>query len=80
MDIALIKQFFMWCTIINGALLILWSSIFILAPDIVYRIQNYVFPIPRTHFNITLYALIGLFKILFIVFSLTPYIALSVLV
>lgn len=79
MDIETLKHFFMWCTVINGALLTLWTSIFIIAPDFVYRTQRRFFPVTRQHFDIVLYAFLGLFKLLFIVFSLVPYLALLIL-
>ena len=76
MDIQVLTRFFMWCTIINGALLIFWTIIFILAPDLVYRTQAKWFPIPRETFNIVMYSFIGLFKIIFLIFNLVPYVAL----
>jgi len=76
MDIQALTRFFMWCTIINGALLIFWTTIFILAPDPVYRMQTKWFTIPRETFNIIMYSFIGLFKIIFLFFNLVPYVAL----
>ena len=78
MDIQAITAFFMWCTIINGTLLVLWSTMFMLAPDLVYRIQNYFFPIPRETFNVVFYAFLGLFKIILLVFNVVPYVALLI--
>jgi len=36
MDIQTLTTFFMWCTIMNGALLVLWTMMLILAPGLVY--------------------------------------------
>jgi len=52
MDIQKITDFFMWCTIINGGLLLLWTTISLLAPDLVYRKQNKWFPMPRETFTV----------------------------
>ena len=49
MGIQTLTTFFMWCTIINGALLILWTVMLILAPDLVYRTQSKWFPIGSAH-------------------------------
>jgi hypothetical protein len=68
----------MWCTVINGALLLLWTTMFILAPDLVYRTQSIWFPIPRETFNVVFYAFLGLFKIVFLVFNVVPYVALLI--
>ena len=79
MDIQTLTVFFMWCTIINGVLLIFWTIMFMLAPDLVYRTQNKWFPIPRETFDIALYSFLGLFKILFLFFNAVPYIVLSII-
>ena len=78
MDIQILTTFFMWCTIINGALLVLWTSMSILAPDLVYRTQSKCFPIPRKTFNVVMYSFLGLFKLVFLVFNVVPYMALLI--
>ncbi len=78
MDIQALKTFFMWCTIINGALLFLWTLMFKVAPDLVYRTQSKWFPIPRETFNVIMYSFLGLFKIIFLVFNVIPYLALLI--
>jgi hypothetical protein len=78
MDIQTLTTFFMWCTIINGALLTLWITIFMLAPDLVYRTQSEWFPLPRETFNVVFYSFLGLFKIVFLVFNVVPYVALLI--
>ncbi len=80
MDIQTLTAFFMWCTIINAGILVLWSVFFVFAPDFVYRIQSKWFPIPRETFNVTIYSFLGLFKVVFIVFNLVPYVALLIVV
>ncbi len=69
----------MWCTVINGALLILWTTMLMVAPDLVYRTQRRWFPIPRENFDVVIYAFLGLFKIVFLVFNLVPYLALRII-
>ena len=79
MDIQTLTTFFMWCTIINVGILILWTLLFMLAPEFVYRIQTKWIPIPKETFNVVFYSFLGLFKICFIVFSVTPYVALLII-
>jgi len=79
MDIEILTAFFIWCTIIDGALLLLWIGIYSLAPDLVYRTQSKWFPIPRESFNLIFYAFLGLFKIVFLVFNVVPFLALSII-
>ncbi len=78
MDLQILTTFFMWCTIINGALLTLWITMFMLAPDLVYRTQSKWFPLPRETFNVVFYSFLGLFKIVFLVFNAVPYVALLI--
>jgi hypothetical protein len=79
MDIQTLTTFFMWCTVIDGVLLVISTTIYMLAPDFVYRIQSMWFPIPRETFNVVFYAFLGLFKIFFIVFNVVPYVALLII-
>lgn len=79
MDIQMLESFFMWCTIINGGIYLLWVIFLITAPDFVYRIQSYWFPIPRETYNIIIYSFLGLFKIFFILFNIVPYLALLII-
>ena len=73
-----LTRFFMWCTLINGGILLFWSVFLMFTPDAVYRLQARWFPIPRETFNVIMYAFIGLFKIVFIAFFLVPFVALSI--
>lgn len=79
MDIATVRTFFMWCTVINGGLLILSFVILTFAADWVYRMHSKWYPIPREAFNIVIYSFIGLFKILVMVFNVVPWIALVIM-
>ena len=79
MDIQTLTRFFMWCTIINGALLIFSVMISIAIPDLVYRIQSKFFTISRETFNVVFYSFLGLFKIVFLVFNVVPYAALLII-
>ena len=78
MDIQALTDFFMWCTIINGGILTLWTLFCGLTPDLVYRTQRVWFPIPRETFDVLIYAFLGLFKIVFLAFNLVPFLALLI--
>lgn len=78
MDIQVLTSFFMWCTIINGGLLLLWTVFFAFAPELVYRTQSKWFPVPRETFKIVLYSFLGLYKIFLLTFVVVPYIALLI--
>ncbi len=78
MDIQTLTSFFMWMTIINGGLFVYWAAWCLFAPDFVYRMQSRWFPISRETYDVAIYGFLGVFKMLFIVFNLVPYLALSI--
>ena len=78
MDIDSIRAFFMWCTILNFALLLFSSLMCVCAADWVYRIHGKLFSISRETFNVAIYSFLALYKVLVIVFNLIPYIALVI--
>jgi len=71
-----LQTFFMWCTIIDGMLLIVAALVCAFAGDWVYRMHGRLFALPRESFNVVIYALIGVFKIVFLVFNLVPWLTL----
>ena len=73
------KDFFMWCSIINGSILVLSFLMCAFAGDWIYRMQSKFFPISREAFNVVIYCFIGLYKIFFIVFNLVPFLAFAIL-
>lgn len=79
MDIDTLTAFFMWCTILNGVLLLLWTTVYMFAPDLVYRTQSKWFSIPRETFDLVFYCFLGLFKIVYLVFNVVPLLALLII-
>ncbi len=79
MDIQSLKNFFMWCSIINGSLLFIWILIIGIAPDLVYKTQYLWFPIPREKYDIILYSFLGVFKLLFLFLNFIPFIVLLII-
>ena len=79
MDINIMRAFFKWCTIINGGLLVFSSLFMLFAGDMVFGLHGKLIPITWDNFNVAIYILLGLFKIIVIVFNLVPYIALVII-
>ena len=81
MDIAMLINFFMWCTILNMGLLLLSFSFvaFGFGTEFVYRIHSRWFPMPRDTFNMAFYLLIGVYKIFIFVFNLVPWVTLVII-
>ncbi|MBN1904782.1 MAG: hypothetical protein JW927_06765 [Deltaproteobacteria bacterium] len=79
MNIQKLTSFFMWCTIINGILLIFSLIIGVTALDWAYSTQGKLFPISREVFNVAYYSLLGLYKIIWLVFNVVPYVAMLII-
>lgn len=79
MNIESLTSFFMWCTIINGSVFILWVALSALAPNLIYRMQTAIFPLPRETYNVVIYSAITFFKLVLIFFSIVPYVALLII-
>lgn len=78
MDITTLKYFFLWCTIINGAMLIVSSLVCICLKDWIYSIHSKMFSISRDVFNVGVWSFIAVFKIFVICLNLVPFVALAI--
>jgi hypothetical protein len=79
MDVQTLRAFFLWCTLLNGALLAFSALLLTFAGGWVYRLHSRWYPMPRETFNAAIYGMLGLFKILVFVFNLVPYLALRII-
>ena len=79
MTIQLLQSFFMWCSIINFGLMMLTFVIIIFAKEWAYKMHSRWFNISKEYFDNILYAFLGLYKLLLIVFCIIPWIALSII-
>ena len=79
MEIQFWTDFFMWCTIINGGLLIFWVFWQMLTPGLLFKTQSMFFPMDREKFNYVFYMFLGIYKIFFVVFNLVPFIVLLII-
>ncbi len=74
-----LSDFFMYASLINGSLLLFWTGLLLLMPDFIYRLHSRWFQITRPQFDLLMYGFLGLFKIFFIIFNLTPYLTFMLL-
>ena len=79
MDIKTLIGFFKWCTVINIALFAFTITMFMAVPDLVYRTQNWIFPMSREVFNVVLYSFLAVHKIMIIIFNVVPLISLLII-
>ena len=78
MSVEMLTRWLMWCTIVDAGLLACSALILVCAGGWVYRVQSKWFPMPRETFNVVIYCFIGIFKIIFIVFNVVPWVALLI--
>lgn len=79
MNVAILREFFMWYTIINLGLFI-WAAIMCATcKSFIQRVHGKIFDLPPQTINAILYGFLGVYKIVFIVFVLVPWIALVIM-
>jgi len=79
MDIQILRAFFGWCTVLNLGLMIYIYLMVTIAGDFVYWTQSKFFPISRETFDTVVYCWIALYKSVWFVFNLVPWIALKII-
>ena len=79
MTIATARSFFMWCTIINYGLLVVWGVLFMIPNNPVFRIKARMGQMTTEQFATLNYAGIVLYKIGIFLFNLVPMIALYII-
>jgi hypothetical protein len=78
MNIEVIGSFFLWCTVINYIILLVWFLLFVCAHDSILRLHGKWFHLSRDQFDSLHYAGMSIFKIGIILFNLVPYIVLRI--
>lgn len=79
MDIHVLTKFFMWCTILNFGLLMLMFMLCLFASDFIYKTHSKWFSVSRENFDVIFYSSIGIYKIIFLIFNVVPWIALAII-
>jgi hypothetical protein len=78
MTIFQVREFLMWCSIINVALMTISWLIMLNARAWAYSIHSKWFPITENQFNIAIYSFFGVYKVLVFVFNIVPWIAICI--
>ena len=79
MDLSTLTQFFLWCTIINGGVLIFWSIACVCLRGFMYRVHSKIFPMSRETHTAIVYSFLGMCKIIFVFFNAGPLVALLII-
>ena len=77
--IEVLRNFLLWSTVINFAILLWWFLAFSLAHDRIHRMHGRWFRIPVEQFDAIHYAGMAIYKIGILLLNLVPYIVLRTL-
>lgn len=76
MSIEAIRNFLLWCTVINYGVLLVWFLFFAFAHDWLQRLHGRWFHLSHDQFDALHYAGMAIFKIGILLFNLVPYVVL----
>lgn len=79
MTLEQIRDFLMWCSIINVVLMIIMFVLLAFARGWVYRKHSKFFPITESQFNAIAYSFLGLYKLFVYMFNIIPYVAVCII-
>ncbi len=79
MRVETLRSMLAWCTLLNYVILLIWFFLIIFARGWLYRLHTQWFKLSEERFDMINYVGMMLFKILILVFNLTPYLALRIL-
>jgi hypothetical protein len=79
MSIEALKEFFMWCSIVNVGIMMFSFIMLVLMKNFVYKMHSKWFPISFEHFCIIMYSFFGIYKIFIFVFNVVPYIVFEIM-
>jgi len=74
-----VTEFFKWCTVIHLGLFVFTAIMCIWCRPFIQRIHGKMFNLSEDTVNAMLYGFLSLYKILFFIFVLVPWIALLVI-
>ena len=78
MSIEVMRNFLLWCTVINYGILVVWFLFFAFAHDWIQRIHGRWFRLSREQFDAVHYAGLAIFKIGIFLFNLVPFVVLCI--
>jgi len=78
MSIDIVRNVFLWCTVINYVLLVVWFLLYVLPHESLYRLWGRWFHLTAEQFDAINFAGIALYKLGILLFNLVPYVALRI--
>ena len=78
MTVAIIRDFLLWCAIVNYAVLVAWFLAFTIAHRSLYRLHTKWFRLSEDQFDVIHYSGMAAYKIAALSLNVVPYIALRI--
>ena len=79
MNIEQLTEFLKWMSIINIGLLLFSTFAVLTMKSLMVKMHSKLFGVTETQISQVVYAYLGIFKVLIIVFNIVPYIALMII-
>lgn len=76
MTLATLTEFFKWWVVFGGILYIFTAVTVMFASNLIYSIQSRMINLKEETFKVVLYSYMAIFKILYLLFILIPYLSL----
>jgi hypothetical protein len=73
----LTRDFFLWCTLINYGILLLWFMAFVFAREPIQSLHGRWFRLSAEQFDALHYGAMAVYKIGILLFNLVPWVVLS---
>ncbi|HEU5116664.1 MAG TPA: hypothetical protein VFT74_08300 [Isosphaeraceae bacterium] len=78
MNLRTLRRLFLWCTLINFGVLLLWTVISVLPHGWMFNLWGHWFRLKPEQFEFVLFLGLLLDKVLILVFNIVPYLALLI--
>lgn len=78
MTLELLRDVFMWCSIVNYSILLLWFLVFAFFHDWMYAFHGKWFKLSQQQFDAVHYSGMAGFKLLILIFNVSPYVSLVI--
>jgi len=78
MDLHVVRDVLLWCTVINYGVLLCWLVVFILAHDWMLLLHGRWFRMPVEQFDTIHYTAMAIYKLGILLLNLVPYAALLI--
>ena len=79
MNLQTLQEFLFWCMVLNLGLLTFSFLLIISFRSWIYQIHGRFFNLPEEYISKALYAFIGFYKIVVIVFNVVPWLAIQII-